>query len=1066
MPVLRALALLLVSLAPSVAATFGTVVAHPQPLADLVLDEGRKRLYVVNTALSQVEVYSVASNPPRLTNTIKTDSTPLSAAISRSGRSLYVACYQSSSLDIIDLTSATFASRSVTLAASPEAVAVGFNEQILISTIGTGTGQDILITYDPTVDAAHALGSIVIAPPAPAAPALPPPNGVMALAAQARLQASTDGKTIIGVHNLANNTRTVFVYDVASATVLRSRNVPVISPVLAVSADVSRFVSGPMVFETSTLLVLAQQNATNAPYVFAAGSNFNTQTSQGGAAFAQTASGPVLFTSYNIVPVLNPSPRPNTAQLLANVPENLLIQLGIMLPENLSGKMVISSDSSTVYALSQSGFIVLPIGGLSQFPVALPDSNVALLAFDQCGVTAAQNSAIIPVRDAGGGRITPNAQILTTTTTSATTRVTMRPYGADVTASFSSAASRTIGTSTPDQVLIQAPEAINIVPNVRVYQNDRNAESRGAIIPVDIGATTTGLTDMVQDTARQRLYIANPGLNRIEVFDMQKQQFLAPIAVGQLPRSIAFGSDGNTLYVANSGGESISVVDLNQNAVTGRVLYPAIPFNAAFALITPQIIASSLRGPQVLMSDGTMWKIVGNTVAPRALNTNIFGTARSIPGPQSMVGTPDGSYVMVLAGNGNAYLYDSTIDDFVSGRQVIPTPIAGYYGPVAAGPGGQYYLADDQILNQALTSIGSGAGTGPVSGGGLPTGSVSSRPVAAVAAAGAQSFARFSMPPRASSTATVTDAGLIEIVDVASLRTTATSNALEGPLATAIGTARSNISGRTMVVDTAGTNAYVLTASGLSIVPLTPIPASNNPQVSGNGVVNTANFTAAVAPGGLVSVFGKSLAASSSAGSTPLPNILGGTCVTLNNTPLPILATSNGQINAQLPQTLAAGRYSLVVRSIGNEAASNAANVTVAKYAPAVFIDSQGPAIFHKDGTRVNQQHPASRDEPLTIYATGLGVTTGGKVTAGSPSPSNPLAITATVQLYFGNPRIKEAAVIVDWSGLFPGSIGVYQINCRIPGAHVKGDALPVTVRIGGVDSATTGPTAAVVYVN
>jgi len=90
---------------------------------------------------------------------------------------------------------------------------------------------------------------------------------------------------------------------------------------------------------------------------------------------------------------------------------------------------------------------------------------------------------------------------------------------------------------------------------VRVYQNNRNTEQRGAILPVDTGATNSGLTDMLADTTRQRLYIANPGLNRVEVFDMQRKQFLAPITVGQLPRSLAFGQDNNTLYVANSGGE-------------------------------------------------------------------------------------------------------------------------------------------------------------------------------------------------------------------------------------------------------------------------------------------------------------------------------------------------------------------------------------------------------------------------------------------------------------------------------------------------------------------------------
>ena len=38
----------------------------------------------------------------------------------------------------------------------------------------------------------------------------------------------------------------------------------------------------------------------------------------------------------------------------------------------------------------------------------------------------------------------------------------------------------------------------------------------------------------------------------------------------------------------------------------------------------------------------------------------------------------------------------------------------------------------------------------------------------------------------------------------------------------------------------------------------------------------------------------------------------------------------------------------------------------------------------------------------------------------------------------------------MDWSGLLPGYIGVYQINCRIPGAHINGDTLPITRPITG----------------
>ena len=188
--------------------------------------------------------------------------------------------------------------------------------------------------------------------------------------------------------------------------------------------------------------------------------------------------------------------------------------------------------------------------------------------------------------------------------------------------------------------------------------------------------------------------------------------------------------------------------------------------------------------------------------------------------------------------------------------------------------------------------------------------------------------------------------------------------------------------------------------------------------------------------------------------------------MTLSNTPLPLLATATGQINAQLPPALAAGTYSLVVRSIASQSASRAVNLAVAKYAPAIFVDAQGAAIFHHDGTRVDKEHPASRDEELTMYATGLGVTTGGRVTAGGLSPASPLAVTGPINLYFGNPAISDSGVIVDWSGLLPGSIGVYQINCRVPGTHLSGNGLPVTLRIGGVSSPTTGANVALVWVN
>src|SRR5260221_9716428 len=75
--------------------------------------------------------------------------------------------------------------------------------------------------------------------------------------------------------------------------------------------------------------------------------------------------------------------------------------------------------------------------------------------------------------------------------------------------------------------------------------------------------------------------------------------------------------------------------------------------------------------------------------------------------------------------------------------------MTGYYGPIAAGPRGQYFLANGVIFNQSLTQIGSvpippTIPTLPTRGG-APT--ATAPPVAAVAAAGNHTVARFSQAP-------------------------------------------------------------------------------------------------------------------------------------------------------------------------------------------------------------------------------------------------------------------------------------------------------------------------------
>ena len=1058
---LRAFAVALFWAVSSQAATFGRVVPVLGGGADIVLDESGGRVYITSSVQNLVQVYTIQNQS--LAASVTTDQTPLSAALSRDGKSLYVTCYDSSALDIIDTSSLAVTGR-VGLPARPEGVAVASDGRVLISTTGSGTNAaaNVLLLYDPSPNAAQVLVSIPVAPAAPTPPTVPPPSGRPFLASHGQLRATRDGSLIIGVNVPGTGSPTVFVYQVASQTVLRSRIVAGSSTVITISDDGTRFLCGPNLFDTSTLQVLAQQNLANVPYPVTPGTSFNVQSSQGGGVFSPD--GLTLYSAFDVAPVQNANAAPsNISQLMLNDPDNLLVHMALQLPENLAGKMVISSDGANIYALSDSGFMILPVGSISQSPLAVPSSDVVLLTKDQCGVYSQTASAMLTINNPGRGRVSATAQLLQFTGVanqpSPANAPSVRPApGATPQFMFtynSAATSRGLGTiAPPHDFLIQSPEAINIPDRVRVFENNRDSDSRGTVIPIPGGSFTgEAFLDLAYDATRQRVYIANTGLNRVEVYDIQQQQLLAPIKVGQLPSSLALTPDGNTLYVANSGGENISVVDPGSMQTVGRVAFPPIPFNSNAALMTPALIAASLNGPIILMNNGSLWMVIGNTAVPRGVSKLLGQTAAglpvAIPTPSSMAASPDGRFVMLATNTGIADLYDSSIDDWVVTRQVFTGTQTGYVGPVTAGPQGRYFVMNGTVLNSSLVPVSNTTGL-----------------VSAVAQAGNSSYALFSPPMAAGSTAALT-APTIQVGSIAGAGPGSQVSALEGPITQVTGTARATISGRTMVVDSSGTNAYVITVSGLSIIPLAPVATSSRPQPNPRGAVNLASYLTSVAPNGLLSIFGTNLGSNAVVGSTPLPTMVGGTCVTLNNVALPLFMVSPLQINAQIPPNMAAGTYPLVIRSVSGQAASVSQQLTVSKYAPAVLVDSTGQiALFHADGSPVNKDNPANRDEPLTMYALGLGPTTGGAVTSGMPSPASPLAITGAVEVFFGDPSYKQAGIIVDWSGLTPGYIGLYQLNLRVPGFHISGDSLLVTLRVGGVNSPSTGPVVPKVAVN
>jgi uncharacterized protein (TIGR03437 family) len=1095
----RAVLWLLLFSAVVPAATFGTITPVVGGVVDMALDNPRQRLYLVGVP-NKVDVYSIAQR--RVTTSIRVDDLPLSAASSRDGRFLYVACHNASSLNIIDLEALAVSAR-ISLPARPEGVAVGADGRVLITTIGTGANnaQNTLLVYDPTVTSAGAeLRSLSVTPPPPQPPNFTPPAGRTFLVNRSQLQASADGRFIVGINInsiVGAGQRAVFVYETASGTVLRSRLIQNSSSVLSVSADGGRFMAGLSLLESSSLAILAQNNLANAPFPVAAGTNFNLQQSQGGSIFAPDGS--TIYSAFNTAPVTSPASRANISQLFLNDPDNLLINLAIQLPENLAGKMVITADGANLFAISESGFVTIPVGQLRNSPLAQPESTVAFLANDQCGVTAAQRNVRVAVRNAGRGRFTANAilnnpaalntgagglvpggpgggnpggpvvilppiapvpQPPTTPGNNAqqnnvaagapTLRATNTADGTDLTFTFNTTNGRTPGTIAPaHEYIIQSTEAINVPSSVRVLQNNRDTESRGDIVPIPLStAAGEGLTDLLYDGTRRRVYIANSGLNRIEVYDERTRRLLDPIKVGQLPRSMALSLDGRDLFVANSGSEFISIVNLDTGREASRLRLPNVPFNSGAALLSPSVIAMTVRGPAVIMNNGTLWRVVGDELTPRAVSP-VIGSA-AITAPRSLTVTPGGETAFVLAGNGTVYLYDALQDDFVAARQIFTgTQLTGFYGAIAAGRNGLWFAANSTVLNSALTP----AFTASVN----PT---TPQPIPALAPGNGNSYLRLSTPVRANANVALTENPTVELVDATTGIVQRRAATLEATLAAVAGTQRSVVEGRTMALDAAGTSVYVLTISGLSIVSLEPVDVSGRGVINPNGVVNLASYQTTLAAGGLISIFGRNLGLDASTSTTALPTVLGGTCVTLNNNPIPLFLTSAGQINAQIPVNLAAGRYPLIVRSVDRRLASVAQTVTVSRYAPAVFADTATGAaiVLDSEGRLVTRSNPTTRDQRLVLYATGLGPTSGPAITTGVPAPTSALAPTGDVDVFFGDPRFSQAAIIVEWSGLAPGFIGLYQINLYVPGDRLRGDALPITVRVGGVSSPVTGP--------
>ena len=166
------------------------------------------------------------------------------------------------------------------------------------------------------------------------------------------------------------------------------------------------------------------------------------------------------------------------------------------------------------------------------------------------------------------------------------------------------------------------------------------------------------------------------------------------------------------------------------------------------------------------------------------------------------------------------------------------------------------------------------------------------------------------------------------------------------------------------------------------------------PLLAHNGTLNAFSpvLGGAVAPGTIVQIYGTNLAAQTGAAAAiPLPNKLNSTSVLIGGLLAPLYYVSPGQINAQVPFELAAGKqYEVIVNA--NGALSTPNPIQLAADAPGVLGFATGQIIAtHLDGTLVQETSPAAPSEIIVFYVAGMGLTNQ-NVASGTASPSQTLA--------------------------------------------------------------------------
>jgi uncharacterized protein (TIGR03437 family) len=1004
------------------AGTFGTVVPIGGAASDIALDPLRGVLYIANFTANQIDVMTLSNNTVQ--TSINVPNQPSSISVSPDAHWLLVANYgnntsgsSTNALTLIDLTNSN-AMQTFTLSNPPLTVGFGLDGNALVVTTGE------FIIFNPTVGTTQLLMTIpqvaTLAIPQPSATF--PPNFTQATAA-----VSADGLTIAGMGG-------------AGTGVLEYRYNVATHGLTALSYTASP-PPGPSVVSLSS-------NGALATFFWGVqDANFNTVAQFSNVAGLYNVGSTLIDSSRNLIYAqIPPTGTAATGNYAGNPPilkivdsDNLTLEDQIQLPENLAGKSLLSADNNTMYAISDSGVTVLPVGSLAKYPRLSSSAEDLLFLGNFCNRNALTQT--FTITDPGGNHtpfvITPSVAGITVSPSSGVTP-------ANVTVSVDpSQFSSSKGTVTAS-LTIASSVAIDLPPNVRVLINSQDPSQRGTI--VDVPGT---VVDVLADPQRPAYYVLRQDKNQVLVYNSNNNSLTATLRTCTTPKGMAITFDQQNLLVGCDNAQIMSVFDLDLLTALSPIYVGAgyVQSVASSANATLVHIRMASGNPpasigQVNMASGTV------TVLP---TLGVY--KNNVPLGSVLTASSNGGNILVASNTGATMLYNANAGTFTASR----TDFSALSGAYAASNFGQFVVGNN-FLDASLVPQGQISGTGISSGFAFLN----------------QSGYYVSLP----SLSSTSDPGTIEQVNMATGNAIQPTAMVEDPLLPAV-TTTTSLTGTTTETCTPNgngsltcttvpnttsttvpsgftrslaplpsqTSLIVLTTSGFTVLPWSYAASVAPPQIS--AIVSAADGKSPAAPGGLVTIYGSNLSPTNQATSQiPVPTALANSCITVNGQPIPLIFVSPTQVNAQMPFQ-AVGAETVVVHTPGGT--SGNFNLTVQPNAPAVFLsgvagpETNLPTIIRvTNGMLATDSNPIHPGDSLVIYLTGLGQTNPAGTT-GYPAPGSPLASALTsTTVSLGGMNLP-----VSYAGLAPGEVGVYQINVAVPGGSPTGLSLPLVINQG-----------------